>query len=90
MRLKTYQTETVEAAVRLAGIELGSNAVFLGSRKNDVGDDRTACYEVTFSVPDRDGGMRKRLSSPKASRQPPAEGRRRLSHQASNRCPTRQ
>ena len=57
MRLKTYQTETVEAAVRLAGIELGSHAVFLGSRKNEVGDDKTACYEVTFAVPDRNGGM---------------------------------
>ena len=57
MRLKTYQTETVEAAVRLAGIELGSHAVFLGSRKNEVGDDKTAGYEVTFAVPDRDGGM---------------------------------
>ena len=64
MRLKTYQTETVEAAVRLAGIELGSNAVFLGSRKNDVGDDRTACYEVTFSVPDRDDGMSEEVRQP--------------------------
>ena len=64
MRLKTYQTETVEAAVRLAGIELGSNAVFLGSRKNDVGDDRTACYEVTFSVPDRDDGVSEEVRQP--------------------------
>ena len=28
MKLKSYHAETVEAAVRLAGIELGGNAVF--------------------------------------------------------------
>ncbi len=64
MRLKTYQTETVEAAVRLAGIELGSNAVFLGSRKNDVGDDRAARYDVTFAVPDSDGGVAEKFQQP--------------------------
>ena len=82
MRLKTYQTETVEAAVRLAGIELGSNAVFLGSRKNEVGDDKTACYEVTFAVPDRDGGMTDEVQRPQVE---PAghSGRPRPFHSAS-------
>ena len=35
MKLKSYHAETVEAAARLAGIELGENAVFLGSRKTE-------------------------------------------------------
>ena len=77
MRLKTYQTETVEAAVRLAGIELGSNAVFLGSRKNDVGDDRAARYDVTFAVPNSDPGMDEKVQQPQVG--PSAPGGKPLS-----------
>ncbi len=50
MKLKSYHAETVEAAARLAGIELGENAVFLGSRKTEGEESR---YEVTFAVPER-------------------------------------
>lgn len=50
MRLKSYHSATVEAAIRLAHIELGDEAVFLGSRRNDVGADPNQAYEVTFAV----------------------------------------
>ena len=50
MKLKSYHAETVEAATRLAGIELGESAVFLGSRKTEGEESR---YEVTFAVPER-------------------------------------
>ena len=79
MRLKTYQTETVEAAVRLAGIELGGNAVFVGSRKNEVAADRPARYEVTFAVPDRDGGMTDEAQQPQGEPAAPS-GRPRPFH----------
>ena len=49
MKLKSYHAETVEAATRLAGIELGESAVFLGSRKTEGEESR---YEVTFAVPE--------------------------------------
>ena len=50
MKLKSYHAETVEAAARLAEIELGESAVFLGSRKTEGEESR---YEVTFAVPER-------------------------------------
>ena len=89
MRLKTYQTETVEAAVRLAGIELGSNAVFLGSRKNDVGDDPTARYEVSFAVPDRDGDMSEQVQQPQLEPAGPGGGGDRFTQRVSKRGSTR-
>ena len=49
MKLKTYHSESVEAAVRLAGVELGDDAVFLGSRENPRGQGGNG-YEVTFAV----------------------------------------
>ncbi len=46
MKLRSYHTETVEAAIRMAGIELGDEAIFLGSKRAaDKGP-----YEVTFAV----------------------------------------
>ena len=49
MKLKTYHSESVEAAVRLAGVELGDEAVFLGSRENPREQGGNG-YEVTFAV----------------------------------------
>ena len=49
MKLKTYHSESVEAAVRLAGVELGDDAVFLGSRESPRGQGGDG-YEVTFAV----------------------------------------
>ncbi|MDA1312195.1 MAG: hypothetical protein O2968_02570 [Acidobacteria bacterium] len=46
MKLRSYHTETVEAAIRMAAIELGDEAIFLGSKK--APDDGS--YEVTFAV----------------------------------------
>ena len=51
MKLKTYHFESVEAAVRLAGVELGDEAIFLGSREKPRGDGGNG-YEVTFAVMD--------------------------------------
>jgi flagellar biosynthesis protein FlhF len=51
MKLKSYYSDTVEAAVRLASVELGADAVFLGSRKNE--SQSGGRYEVTFAVLDR-------------------------------------
>ena len=49
MKLKTYHSESVEAAVRLAGVELGDEAIFLGSREKPDGEGDNG-YEVTFAV----------------------------------------
>ena len=49
MKLKTYHCESVEAAVRLAGVELGDDAIFLGSREKPRGQGGDG-YEVTFAV----------------------------------------
>ena len=49
MKLKTYHSESVEAAVRLAGVELGDEAIFLGSREKPRGEGGNG-YEVTFAV----------------------------------------
>ena len=48
MKLRTYHTGSVETAARLAAIELGDDAVFLGSRKADGAE---GVYEVTFALP---------------------------------------
>ena len=54
MKLKTYHSASVEAAVRLAGVELGDDAIFLGSRENPRGQggggQGSDGYEVTFAV----------------------------------------
>jgi flagellar biosynthesis protein FlhF len=50
VRLKSYHSATVESAIRLAHIELGDQAVFLGARRNDVGSDPNQAYEVSFAV----------------------------------------
>lgn len=48
MRLKTYYADSVQAAVRIAKIELGDQAVLLGSKQAESeGDSR---YEVTFGT----------------------------------------
>ena len=48
MKLRSYHTDSVETAIRMAGIELGDEAVFLGStRAADAGP-----YEVTFALVD--------------------------------------
>jgi flagellar biosynthesis GTPase FlhF len=58
MKLRSYHTDTVEAAIRMAGIELGDEAIFLGSKKAaDKGP-----YEVTFAVVEDEP---KRASSPR-------------------------
>ena len=49
MKLKTYYSESVETAVRLAGVELGDEAIFLGSREKPRGEGGNG-YEVTFAV----------------------------------------
>ncbi len=49
MKLKTYHSESVEAAVRLAGVELGDDAIFLGSREKPC-EQGGAGYEVTFAL----------------------------------------
>jgi flagellar biosynthesis protein FlhF len=56
VRLKSYHSATVESAIRLAHIELGDQAVFLGSRRNDAGVDPNQAYEVTFAVMEDAGG----------------------------------
>jgi flagellar biosynthesis protein FlhF len=50
VRLKSYHSATVESAIRLAHIELGDDAVFLGSRRNDIAGGPNQAYEVTFAV----------------------------------------
>jgi len=50
MKLKTYHSESVEAAVRLARVELGDDAIFLGSREKPHGQGGGGGYEVTFAV----------------------------------------
>ena len=59
MRLKSYHTATVESAIRLAHIELGDQAVFLGARRNDVGDDPNQAYEVSFAVMEGEDDQRR-------------------------------
>ena len=49
MKLKTYHSESVEAAVRLAEVELGDEAIFLGSREKPRGKGGNS-YEVTFAL----------------------------------------
>ena len=52
MKLRSYHTDSVETAIRMAGIELGDEAVFLGSKKTaDTGP-----YEVTFALVDAPEG----------------------------------
>ncbi len=48
MRLKTYFSDSVQAAVRIAKIELGDQAVLLGSKQAPGGGDSS--YEVTFGT----------------------------------------
>ncbi len=48
MRLKTYYSDSVQAAVRIAKIELGDQAVLLGSKQVPGGGDSR--YEVTFGT----------------------------------------
>jgi len=51
VRLKTYYADSVQAAVRIAKMELGNQAVLLGSKQaQGEGDSR---YEVTFGTADR-------------------------------------
>jgi flagellar biosynthesis GTPase FlhF len=55
MKLKSYQSNSVEAAIRLAKVELGDEAIFMGSRENGPGDESSARYEVTFALAVGDG-----------------------------------
>jgi flagellar biosynthesis protein FlhF len=50
VRLKTYFAGTVEAAMSLAGKELGPEAMLLGSRQAPAEAGRPGEYEVTFGV----------------------------------------
>jgi flagellar biosynthesis protein FlhF len=52
VRLKTYHSSTIESAIRLARIELGEDAMFLGSRRSDGTVEPEQAYEVTFAAPD--------------------------------------
>ena len=70
MKLKTYHSESVEAAVRLAGVELGDDAIFLGSRENTLGD--RAGYEVTFAVMESPAPGAQTASEPAAARDAPS------------------
>ncbi len=58
MRLKSYHSPTVESAIRLAHIELGDQAVFLGARRNDIGSNPDQAYEVSFAVMEGGEGER--------------------------------
>lgn len=49
MKLKTYHVKTVEAAVRLAKIELGPDAVLVDSKNRD-GAEEPGALAVTFAV----------------------------------------
>ena len=50
MKLKSYRSDSVEAAIRLAKVELGEEAIFMGSRENGPSDESSARYEVIFAV----------------------------------------
>ena len=52
MKLRSYHTDSVETAIRMAGIELGDEAVFLGSKRAA----ETGPYEVTFALVDAPEG----------------------------------
>ena len=73
MKLKIYYSDTVEAAIRLAGVELGHDAVFLGSKKNksDLAQGR---YEVSFAVMDGTEPASRPSPRTNAAEQPPGEG----------------
>jgi flagellar biosynthesis protein FlhF len=82
VRLKSYYTATVESAIRLAHIELGDQAVFLGARRNDVGSDPNQAYEVSFAVmegedsrePASAGSNGRGLGTPRGAGAGPAAG----------------
>lgn len=50
MRLKSYFTPTVEAALRMARAELGENAMLVQSRKASAEAQHLGTYEVVFAV----------------------------------------
>jgi flagellar biosynthesis protein FlhF len=50
MRLKSYFTPTVEAAVRMARAELGENAMLVQSRKASAEAQHLGTYEVVFAL----------------------------------------
>jgi flagellar biosynthesis protein FlhF len=62
MRLKTYNTDSVQAALRLARIELGEEAVLIGSTKNPKGGSG-AKLSVTFGT-DLSGAEVERITEP--------------------------
>jgi len=55
IRIKSYFTASVEAAVVMARRELGADAMLLNSRKTDGGSGQTPLYEVVFGVPQPSG-----------------------------------
>ncbi len=55
MKLKTYYSDTVEAAMRIAKVELGHEAVLVGSRASS-GDASKGLLQVTFATPPTGGG----------------------------------
>jgi flagellar biosynthesis protein FlhF len=57
MRLKSYFTPTVEAALRMARAELGENAMLVQSRKASAEAQHLGSYEVVFAVDE--GGARR-------------------------------
>jgi flagellar biosynthesis protein FlhF len=78
MRLKTYNADTVQAALRLARIELGDEAVLIGSSENPKGGSG-AKLSVTFGT-DLAGAEIERIGAPlpappeqAAAKQPPPE-----------------
>jgi len=74
VRLKSYHSATVESAIRLAHIELGDEAVFLGARRNDVGGDPAQAYEVSFAVMDAEQGARPTAAAAARTPQAPLAG----------------
>lgn len=79
MKLRTYQSDSVESAVRLAKIELGDEAIFVGSTTPE--ENNLGLYEVTFAVLDagEESGEPARPAAPAKPRlrasPPPRSGR---------------
>jgi flagellar biosynthesis protein FlhF len=62
MKLKSYIVESVEAAVSLARLELGPEAMLVSSRRNPPEDGRGGEYEVVFASNDPEPAFARELS----------------------------
>lgn len=76
MKLKTYHAGTVRAALKLARVELGEDAVFLGASEVEDGAP-TARFRVTFALsgPGRQAEAKAEPTAPAPARSEPSDGR---------------